>query len=205
MPKKVAGMPPLLHTHKQKRQLFLKISFWTTWVLFVGPLINLLWTSGDVFPGFQSQGGSPNLCASSPVCNRILRFTFGATPADILAASMAADPKKENLKNNSALETNPWLLMHINSWFRNGLKVTLTPLCNMIYSGGSRISCNFSHEIRKILFCREASAPCHPILYQSMKIFWPHKWLEPNDRKQSRQKTPHETFSHTSQQRTSSN
>ena len=28
--------------------------------------------------------------ATSPVCNGILRFTFGATPADILVASMAA-------------------------------------------------------------------------------------------------------------------
>ena len=53
----------------------------------MGPLI---WTSGDVCPGFQSQGGTPRLCALSPVCNRVLRFTFGATPADILAA-MAAE------------------------------------------------------------------------------------------------------------------
>ena len=31
--------------------------FWRTHVLFVGPLIPLFWTSGDVCPGFQSQGG----------------------------------------------------------------------------------------------------------------------------------------------------
>ena len=36
---------------------FFKI-FWRTWVLFVGPLITLFWTSCDVSPGFQSQGGS---------------------------------------------------------------------------------------------------------------------------------------------------
>ena len=29
---------------------------------FVGPLIPLLWTSGDVSSGFQSQGGQPYLC-----------------------------------------------------------------------------------------------------------------------------------------------
>ena len=36
---------------------FLK-HFWRTWVLFVGPLIPLFWTSSDISPGFQSQGGS---------------------------------------------------------------------------------------------------------------------------------------------------
>ena len=36
---------------------FLKI-FWRTQVLFVGPLITLFWTSGDIYPGFQCQGGS---------------------------------------------------------------------------------------------------------------------------------------------------
>ena len=33
-------------------------NFWRTWVLFVGSLIPLFWTSSDVSPGFQSQGGS---------------------------------------------------------------------------------------------------------------------------------------------------
>ena len=59
---------------------------------FCGPLIILFWTSGDIFSGFQSQGGSPHLHAPSPVSNRIFRFTSGTTPADLLAASMAADP-----------------------------------------------------------------------------------------------------------------
>ena len=36
------------------------------------PLIPLFWTSGDICPGFQSQGGC------------------GATPANLLMASMAA-------------------------------------------------------------------------------------------------------------------
>ena len=47
----------------------------------VGPLIPLFLTSGDVCPGFQSQGGFPRLHASSPVHNRFLRFTSGVTPA----------------------------------------------------------------------------------------------------------------------------
>ena len=37
--------------------IFLK-KFWRTHALFVGPLIPLLWTSGDLCPGFQRQGGS---------------------------------------------------------------------------------------------------------------------------------------------------
>ena len=47
----------------------------------MGPLLPLFWTSGDVCPGFQSQGGFPRLRASSPAHNGFLRFTSGATPA----------------------------------------------------------------------------------------------------------------------------
>ena len=50
----------------------------------MGPLF---WTSGDVCRGFQSQGGVT--CTLS--CLRaILRFISGATPADLLVASMVA-------------------------------------------------------------------------------------------------------------------
>ena len=49
----------------------------------MGSLIVLYWNSGDVCPGFQSQGEFPHLPASSPVCSRFLRFTSGATPANI--------------------------------------------------------------------------------------------------------------------------
>ena len=41
----------------------------------MGPLVPLFWTYGDVCLMFQSQGGPPYLCASSPTYNRILRFT----------------------------------------------------------------------------------------------------------------------------------
>ena len=60
---------------------FFFLNFCRTQVLFVGPLIPLFWTSGDVCPGFQSQGGFPHLRASSPAHNGFLRFTSGATPA----------------------------------------------------------------------------------------------------------------------------
>ena len=40
---------------------------------------------------FQNQGGSPCLLGLSLVCNGFLRFTSSATPADLLAASMAAE------------------------------------------------------------------------------------------------------------------
>ena len=56
-------------------------------------LVSLLWISGDVYPGFQSQSGS---CASSPACNGFLRFTSGASPTKLLLllfmASIAAEP-----------------------------------------------------------------------------------------------------------------
>ena len=41
--------------------------FRKTEVLFMGPLIPLFWISGDVCPGFQSQGGS--LCVLSRFCD----------------------------------------------------------------------------------------------------------------------------------------
>ena len=60
-------------------------------ISFVGLLIPLFWTSCDVCPGFQSQGGSPHLHALLPVSNRIPRFTSGVTTADLLVANMAAE------------------------------------------------------------------------------------------------------------------
>ena len=45
--------------------------------LFVGPLIPLFW--------IKKSGWIPLL-----MCNRILRFTSGSTPADLLVASLAA-------------------------------------------------------------------------------------------------------------------
>ena len=59
-------------------------------ILFVGPLIPLFWTSGDVCPRVSKPGWIPRLLAVSPVCNGFLRFTSGATPTDLLTASMVA-------------------------------------------------------------------------------------------------------------------
>ena len=55
---------------------------------FVGPLIPLFWTSGDVCPGFQSQGRF--LTCTLFACMLFLRFTSGATPTDCIEVSMAA-------------------------------------------------------------------------------------------------------------------
>ena len=43
-------------------------------------------------PWVSKQGGFPHLCASSPVHNRFLRFTSGATPANCIEVSMATKP-----------------------------------------------------------------------------------------------------------------
>ena len=51
-------------------------------------LIPLFWTSGNVCPVFQSQGGS-FACFLACV---ILRFTSGVTPADCIEVSMAVEP-----------------------------------------------------------------------------------------------------------------
>ena len=53
-------------------------------VTFVRPLIHLFWTLSIVCPGFESQGGSPHLHASLPVCNRILNSTSSMTLTDLL-------------------------------------------------------------------------------------------------------------------------
>ena len=65
--------------------------FWGQTSFLWGHLYPLFWTCGDFFPMFQSQGGFLYLCASSPVHNKFLRFTSGATPADLYAACMAAE------------------------------------------------------------------------------------------------------------------
>ena len=56
----------------------------------MGPLIPLFWTSDDVSPGFQSQGGSLACVVLSPAYHEFLRFTSGTTPADCIEVSMVA-------------------------------------------------------------------------------------------------------------------
>ena len=68
--------------------------FWRTSVLFVGPLIQLFWSSGDIFRGFRSQDGS--LACILPCLDAMdsSHFTSGATPADPLftTGSIATEP-----------------------------------------------------------------------------------------------------------------
>ena len=68
------------------------LNFWRTQVLFVGPLIPLFWTSGDICPGFQRLGGYLT-CMLLHLCTTYsFRFTSGVAPADLLAASIVAEP-----------------------------------------------------------------------------------------------------------------
>ena len=67
--------------HKNKavhKCLFL--NFLRTYVLFVGQLIPLFWTSGDVSSGFQNLGRGVHYIRS-------LRFSSGETPADLFLGS----------------------------------------------------------------------------------------------------------------------
>ena len=57
---------------------------------FVGPLIPLFWTSGDVCPGSERQGGFPWLHASSLVSNGLLRLTSRVTPTNLLVADITS-------------------------------------------------------------------------------------------------------------------
>ena len=91
----VADLGPLMSwsriSQTQRREPFFFLSkFWRTSVLFIGPLIPLLSTSGDICSVFQNKVGSPCLHALSLVCNGFLRFTSSATPVDLLAVIMAA-------------------------------------------------------------------------------------------------------------------
>ena len=52
------------------------------------PVMDFLWDLSWV----SKPERIPHLRASSPACNRFLRFTSGATPADYLVNSMAAQP-----------------------------------------------------------------------------------------------------------------
>ena len=80
------------HTARKRNKLNSKhigFNFREIQVLYVGSLITLFWTSGDVCHGFQSQGG---FLACFLVCALFLRFTSDVTPADYIEVSMAAEP-----------------------------------------------------------------------------------------------------------------
>ena len=73
------------YRHSQLPNLIERFSFPSP---FVGPLIPLFWTFGDVSSGFQSQSEQTYFMHIL----HVLRFTSGATPADVLATTMAAEP-----------------------------------------------------------------------------------------------------------------
>ena len=58
----------------------------------MGPQIPLFWTSGNVSSGFQSQSAALFALGGGICITHSLGFTSGATPADLLAASIAAKP-----------------------------------------------------------------------------------------------------------------
>ena len=77
----------------------------------MGPLTPLFWTSGDVSSGFQSQSG---FCLIHIWWRRrsnithSLRFTSGATPADLLAASRSLPHTWEGIGESRT----EYLLLH---------------------------------------------------------------------------------------------
>ena len=76
-------------TSSQGFFVFVFLKFLVDTCPFLGPLVPLFWISGDVSSGFQSQSGFCLIgyfCIGE--CNiHSLRFTSGATLADLLAAS----------------------------------------------------------------------------------------------------------------------
>ena len=58
----------------------------------VGPLIPLFQTSGDVSLSFKSKWAALFTVGRGVYVTQSPRFTSGATPADLLAASMATEP-----------------------------------------------------------------------------------------------------------------
>ena len=102
-------------------QTFFKI-FWRTSILFVVAPIPLVQPSGNVCPEFQSQGGSLGCLLCYLHIMGFLRFNSGATPANLLMATMAADPCTCTCVHkhwwDSTLRTSVWrsVSRHFNQW-----------------------------------------------------------------------------------------
>ena len=84
-------------------------------------------TSGDFCHGFQSQGASPCLHALFPACNGFLRFTSGATLADLLAANMAVEPI---FYPHTCLRFYPFSLKYHGNFEEDTIKITI---CSLFY------------------------------------------------------------------------
>ena len=91
----------------------------------MGSRIPLFCTSGDISSGFQSQSGQRLFQLGRGICvTWFMRFTSGATPADLLVASMAAEPFSST-----------W---HFYCLQRSCGKVMFSQVCvkNSVYRGG---------------------------------------------------------------------
>ena len=73
--------------HNLVSTIFFFLSFWRTHTSFLGPLVPLLWISGDVSSVFQSQSGLPYSHCGGERNVHSLRSTSGATHADLLVPS----------------------------------------------------------------------------------------------------------------------
>ena len=61
-------MRPGIAKTKSTHVYFFIFNYWRSSALYMGSLISLFWTYGDVCPGFQRQDGLPSLCACVSIC-----------------------------------------------------------------------------------------------------------------------------------------
>ena len=105
-------------------------------------------------PWVSKQGRSMCLHVSSTTCNRILRFTSGATPAELLAASIATEPFSSR-----------YLRISLGSIRKNYFCTVRVWRKNTLISGGPR---NFLKGCANLLFCNFL-----------LKTVWKWKNLDP--------------------------
>ena len=110
-----------------------------TSVLLVSPLLPLFWTFDDIYLEFQNRGRSPRLHGLSAMCNRFLRFTSDATPADLLNASMAAKAFRSKY-----LYTYTQTLMDLNSGLSVGHRVRPNRLSQYCYCHTGNLHLKFT-------------------------------------------------------------
>ena len=107
---------------------------------FSGATDTMLWTSGDIWDlDFKTE------LDFAPACNSLLRFTSGATPADLLVTSMAAQP------------FHPHTYVQALVWFGPGIKRAATSQCEtrqtpyrLRYAGSAKRFLFISLESRRI-------------------------------------------------------
>ena len=131
------------------------LNFWRTWVLYVGPLIPifvfwwcLLWVSKPEWATIFELGGGICLAHS-------LRFTSGAIPAYLLAASMAAEPSLPHTTQceiRQARRSTDWAISA--RFFRLFFNVLLV-VCCLIFSLPFPLSLGINMALRIHLYWSE--------------------------------------------------